>query len=96
MDGSLSFSKLRGPERAAGHSDFVIRRQFGSDYSCFVVQRFTHLESSAAHDNDCSIQQEQTELVIGERYFAVHDGPVRCLFNSQCSAGKFRPLGHYS
>jgi hypothetical protein len=59
-------------------------------------KRSTHLDSSAAHDNDCAIQQEETELVFGERYFAVHDGPVHCLFNSQRSAGKFRPLSHYS
>jgi hypothetical protein len=50
----------------------------------------------AARDNDWSTQREQTWLVLAERYFAVHDGSVRDLFYSQCAAGNFRPLSHYS
>ena len=64
--------------------------------SLFIDERPIHLGSRSARDDDWSTQKEQTWLVLAERYLAVHHGPVRCLFYSQCPTGKFRPLSHYS
>jgi hypothetical protein len=64
--------------------------------SLFIDERPIHLGSRPERDNDWSTQQEQTWLILPERYLAVHDGPVRCLFYSQCPTGQFRPLSHYS
>src|SRR5947209_20586106 len=74
-DRSVALRQTQGLERAAGHSDFVILSSFDANrLGLFVLRHsstrdLTHLDSSAVHDHDWSIQQEQTKLVFGTRYF---------------------------
>ena len=78
-------------------SAFFRSTPVGSDHSYFVIHRRETdiFRIEATRDNDWSTQ-EQAGLVLAERYLAVHDGPVRCLFYSQCPTGNFRPLSHHS
>src|SRR6266480_6959416 len=88
-------------ECAEGHSNFGILSSFNSSpartirASLFIDERAIHLGSRPARDNHWSTLLEQTWLVLAERYLTVHDGPLHCLFYSQSSAGKFRPLSHH-
>src|SRR5204862_730152 len=78
---------------------FVLRNSFELRHSSFIIHRRKTCSRGIEHVHGTTIvrfTEHRSKLVLGERYLAVHDGSVRCLFYSQCSTGKFRSLSHYS
>src|SRR5206468_6501532 len=90
--------QIRSLDRAAGHSNFVLLSSF-LRHSCFVIRRRETCAPRIEPGTGIMIvrpRENGSGLVLGKWYLAVHDGSVRCLFYSQCSTGKFRPLSHHS
>ena len=75
------------------------RHSFVIRHSCFVIRRRDTCAPRIELGTGIMIvrpRENGSGLVLGKWYLAVHDGSVRCLFYSQCSTDKFRPLSHHS